>query len=284
MKKSMPFEQFRTHTQPVNLPTSRRASRRAPRSRRTRSREQAWRPAADVPVKVLGQGELSKKLTVHAHAFSATAREQIEAAGGTGQRPRVLAADAQDASSTPSGSPRSGRSWPSPRAMLPLYRLGAYIPAPGINIDAVEEISEQLHRLERPRLPEPVLGRQPAALRDLRARDHALHHGLDHPAADDGRRAVAREAAQGGRGRPAEDHAVHALPDRRRSRSASRSATSSSSGPSPAATTEVVENFTFGRVFVIVMTLTAGCVLLMWFGELITQRGIGNGISLMIFA
>jgi preprotein translocase subunit SecY len=47
---------------------------------------------------------------------------------------------------------------------------------------------------------------------------------------------------------------------------------------------EVVENFTFGRVFVIVTTLTAGCVLLMWFGELITQRGIGNGISLMIFA
>ena len=31
---------------------------------------------------------------------------------------------------------------------------------------------------------------------------------------------------------------------------------------------DVVENFTFGRVFVIVMTLTAGCVLLMWFGEL----------------
>ena len=47
---------------------------------------------------------------------------------------------------------------------------------------------------------------------------------------------------------------------------------------------DVVENFTFGRVFVIVTTLTAGCVLLMWFGELITQRGIGNGISLMIFA
>ena len=48
--------------------------------------------------------------------------------------------------------------------------------------------------------------------------------------------------------------------------------------------TDVVDNFTFGRVFVIVMTLTAGCVLLMWLGELITQRGIGNGISLMIFA
>jgi preprotein translocase subunit SecY len=48
--------------------------------------------------------------------------------------------------------------------------------------------------------------------------------------------------------------------------------------------TAVVDNFTFGRVFVIVMTLTTGCVLLMWLGELITQRGIGNGISLMIFA
>jgi preprotein translocase subunit SecY len=41
---------------------------------------------------------------------------------------------------------------------------------------------------------------------------------------------------------------------------------------------------TFGRVFLIVTCLTAGCTLLMWMGELITQRGIGNGISLMIFA
>ncbi len=47
---------------------------------------------------------------------------------------------------------------------------------------------------------------------------------------------------------------------------------------------DVVKDFTFGRVFVIVATLTAGCVMVMWLGELITQRGIGNGISLMIFA
>ncbi|MFL5825368.1 MAG: preprotein translocase subunit SecY [Thermoleophilaceae bacterium] len=50
------------------------------------------------------------------------------------------------------------------------------------------------------------------------------------------------------------------------------------------ANTEVVSNFNFGRVFLIVITLTAGTVLVMWLGELITQRGIGNGISLMIFA
>ncbi len=47
---------------------------------------------------------------------------------------------------------------------------------------------------------------------------------------------------------------------------------------------EVVDNFGFATVFTIVVTLTAGTVLVMWLGELITQRGIGNGISLMIFA
>jgi preprotein translocase subunit SecY len=39
-----------------------------------------------------------------------------------------------------------------------------------------------------------------------------------------------------------------------------------------------------GRLMIIVLTLTAGTVLLMWMGEQITKRGIGNGISLLIFA
>ena len=39
-----------------------------------------------------------------------------------------------------------------------------------------------------------------------------------------------------------------------------------------------------GRMVLIVVTLTAGTALLMWLGELITKRGIGNGISLLIFA
>ena len=39
-----------------------------------------------------------------------------------------------------------------------------------------------------------------------------------------------------------------------------------------------------GRMVIIVITLTVGCTLLMWMGELITKRGIGNGISLLIFA
>ncbi len=46
----------------------------------------------------------------------------------------------------------------------------------------------------------------------------------------------------------------------------------------------LIGSLTGGKVFLIVIALTAGCTLLMWLGELITQRGIGNGISLMIFA
>jgi preprotein translocase subunit SecY len=47
---------------------------------------------------------------------------------------------------------------------------------------------------------------------------------------------------------------------------------------------ELIPNFDTPHVFLIVVSLTAGTILLMWMGELITQRGIGNGISLMIFA
>jgi len=82
-KMSMPFEPFRTHTQPVNLddldarfddgasidPGAMKAAGLATRR--------------GIPVKVLGDGELTKKLTVRAHGFSKTARERIESAGGT---------------------------------------------------------------------------------------------------------------------------------------------------------------------------------------------------------
>jgi preprotein translocase subunit SecY len=46
----------------------------------------------------------------------------------------------------------------------------------------------------------------------------------------------------------------------------------------------VIGDLTGPKILLIVICLTAGCTLLMWLGELITQRGVGNGISLMIFA
>ncbi len=44
-----------------------------------------------------------------------------------------------------------------------------------------------------------------------------------------------------------------------------------------------IVQFTWLKGIVIVVTLTAGMALLMWFGELITERGIGNGMSILIF-
>jgi large subunit ribosomal protein L15 len=85
MKKSMPFEKFRTHSQPVNLRDLEARFDHGAEVTPDALRERGLATRRDVPVKVLGQGELTKPLTVHAHGFSKTARDKIEAAGGTCQ-------------------------------------------------------------------------------------------------------------------------------------------------------------------------------------------------------
>ena len=66
---------------------------------------------------------------------------------------------------------------------------------------------------------------------------------------------------------------------------ASRPATCSCSRTARrSARSNLLPDLTVGRFILIVTTLTAGTTLLMWMGELITQRGVGNGISLLIFA
>jgi large subunit ribosomal protein L15 len=85
MKKSMPFEPFRTHTQPVNICDLQRVFDAGTEVTIELLRERGLAGRKDVPVKVLAKGELSKALTVHAHAFSAGARERIESAGGSCQ-------------------------------------------------------------------------------------------------------------------------------------------------------------------------------------------------------
>ena len=81
-KMSMPFEQFRTHTQPVNV-SDLDARFKAGQEVSPETLRAAGLAKRRHPVKILGRGELSKKLTVRAHAFSASAREKIEGAGGT---------------------------------------------------------------------------------------------------------------------------------------------------------------------------------------------------------
>ena len=171
-KMSMPFEPFRTHTQPVNVadleerfaagdqvtPETLRAAGLAKRRH---------------PVKILARGDLTKKLTVHGHAFSAAAKDKIEKAGGTAEL--IVDGTSGEAAVQARGLPprrrptrRRRSAKPSSRqgsviapddpqllpgrrdpqeaaftaAMLLLYRLGAYIPSPGVDINTVKEIEQ----------------------------------------------------------------------------------------------------------------------------------------------
>jgi large subunit ribosomal protein L15 len=85
MKKSMPFEPFRTHTQPVNLAALQTRFEAGAEVTIELMQANGLGTRKGIPIKVLAKGDLSKALTVHAHAFSAGARERIEAAGGTCQ-------------------------------------------------------------------------------------------------------------------------------------------------------------------------------------------------------
>jgi large subunit ribosomal protein L15 len=81
-KQSMPFENFRTKTQPVNLSDLEERFDSGAEVTLESLKEKGLAKRKD-PVKVLGRGEIKKKLEVHAHAFSAAAKEKIEAAGGS---------------------------------------------------------------------------------------------------------------------------------------------------------------------------------------------------------
>src|SRR5437764_6997340 len=169
-------------------------------------------------------------------------------------------------------------------AMLALYRLGAYIPAPGINIDAVKNIQNNFQGSN-------VLGflnlfsggsLQRFAIFALGIMPYITASiilpllTVVVPSLD-----KLRKQGEGGRQKITQ-YTRYLTVGLAFAQSIGyvflfRSFASS-------ANTSIVKGFTFGHVFVIVLGLTTGTVLLMWLGELITQRGIGNGISLMIFA
>jgi large subunit ribosomal protein L15 len=81
-KQSMPFESFRTATQPVNVGDLEERFDAGAEVNVEALKAKGLAKRSD-PVKILARGEISKKLEVHAHGFSAAAREKIEAAGGS---------------------------------------------------------------------------------------------------------------------------------------------------------------------------------------------------------
>src|SRR5215211_8534027 len=167
--------------------------------------------------------------------------------------------------------------------MLALYRLGAYIPAPGINVSAVEDISENFAGSNvlgflnlfsggsLQRFAIFALGIMPYITASIILQlMQVVIPSLEklRKEGEVGQQKITQYTRYLTVGLALAQSIGYVFLFRTFS----------------AGSADVVEDFTFGRVMVIVVTLTAGTVLVMWLGELITQRGIGNGISLMIFA
>jgi preprotein translocase subunit SecY len=168
--------------------------------------------------------------------------------------------------------------------MLALYRLGAYIPVPGVNVDALDAISENYAGSNilgflnlftgggLSRIALFALGIMPyitasIILQLLTVVSPSLEKLQKE--GEVGQQKITQYTRYLTVGLAAAQAIGYVFLFRSQGNSAGAS---------------VFENFTPGGVILVVVCLTAGCVLLMWMGELITQRGIGNGISLMIFA
>jgi preprotein translocase subunit SecY len=168
--------------------------------------------------------------------------------------------------------------------MLALYRLGAYIPAPGINVEAVEQISQNFTGSNvlgflnlfsggsLQRFAIFALGIMPYITASIMLQLLTVVLPSLEKLRKEG------EVGQ----QKITQYTRYLTVALAFGQSIGYVFLFRSIGASSGAS--IVENFTFGRVLLIVTTLTAGTVLVMWLGELITQRGIGNGISLMIFA
>ena len=110
--------------------------------------------------------------------------------------------------------------------IMALFRLGSHIPAPGVDTAALNQclgISKADGTSNQASGPDqPLLRRRAAPAVDLRARHHAVHHRVDHPAAAHRRDPAPGGPEEGGPVRADEDHAVHPVPDHRRWPSCSR--------------------------------------------------------------
>ncbi len=112
-KDAMPIGPHRTHTVPVNLSDLERAFDDGADVTLEALIEKRLIKNTRIDVKILGDGDLKKRLTVTAHAFSKTAREKIEGAGGTAtalreprktKRARSSAKPAREAAASPDAS------------------------------------------------------------------------------------------------------------------------------------------------------------------------------------
>ena len=113
-KDAMPVGPHRTATVPVNLAALEQRFAAGDDVTLEALVDRGLIKNTRIDVKILGQGDLTKKLTVTAHAFSASAREKIEAAGGTAtalreivEKPSKKRRKRQGKKSTPAEAPET---------------------------------------------------------------------------------------------------------------------------------------------------------------------------------
>ena len=318
MKKSMPFEPFRTHTQPVNIASLEERFDAGAEVTIELMQANGLGTRKDIPIKVLAKGELDQG------ADRARARLQRQRARAhRGGRRHLHSSSSARAPSRPCNRRRaaahrleSGRSagrecsgalsrGAKPMlstilnafqvadirkkiaftaAMLLIYRLGSHIPVPGVNLTAVNNIQKQFGGSNilgllnlfsgggLSRIAMFALGIMPYITASIILQLLQVAVPSLEKLSKEGEVGQARItqytryltvglAFAQSIGYVFLFHTLQAK-----------------------AGESVVTHFDAPHIFLIVICLTTGCVLLMWIGELITQRGIGNGISLLIFA
>ena len=148
---------FRVEYAVVNLDTLGRGVRRRLRSDAGGAARARARARATAPVKVLGRGDLTKKLTVRAHKFSGSAAKKI---GGAGRHTEVINSRTQQSAGEQVTAQSSGMdslknifAIPELRkrvlftfGLLAVYRVGGHIPTPGINTQALKRTGQQTAR------------------------------------------------------------------------------------------------------------------------------------------
>src|SRR6478672_9862750 len=260
-KDAMPIGPFRTSTQPVNLRDLEArfdaGDEVTPEALKAKGLIRSIRK----DVKLLGVGDLTKKLSITVHGASATASEKVEAAGGTLTLLR---------------EPKLRKRLLFTAVVLSAYRLGSWMPAPGVDSQQIQNffngkggsllgLLNLFSGSALSRFSIFALGIMPyvtasiilqlltvvvPTLEQLQKEGESGYAKINQYTRY---LTVALAAAQAA-GYAYLFHQQGALP----------------ANP--------------GRLVLIVVTLTAGTTLLMYMGELITKRGIGNGISLLIFA
>ena len=178
--------------------------------------------------------------------------------------------------------------------IIAIYRVGRPPPGALRRLRGDQGAAGPGRQRRRRRVPRPLRRRRDHERRDLLPRDHAVHHGVDHHAAARGRdpqaRGVAGARARSGRRRSPSGPATSPSASRSSSRTGFVFALHEGNQGLlghvglPGSRTIDPDFDAWTGPSLIVLTWTAGTAMVMWLGELITQRGIGNGMSILIFA